>query len=51
MVGPGDEAVPDLLGRLPGRGMWLTAEREVIETAVRKRAFSRAARRQIAVNE
>ncbi len=36
---------PDVLGRLPGRGLWVTADRAAIETAVRKRAFSRGARR------
>ncbi|PWR02180.1 RNA-binding protein [Meridianimarinicoccus roseus] len=48
VVGPGDVVVPDILGRLPGRGMWLTADREVLETAVRKRAFSRGAKKQVA---
>lgn len=47
VVGPDDTVVPDLLGRLPGRGMWLTADRDVIETAVRKRVFSRGAKKQV----
>lgn len=48
VLGPDGAVVPDLAGKLPGRGMWLTADREVIETAVRKNAFSRAARTQVA---
>src|SRR5690242_2506307 len=41
--GPGD-VVPDLARRLPGRGMWLKAERAIVEQAVAKKAFARAAR-------
>jgi len=47
VVGPGDIVVPDLLERLPGRGMWVSAERDAIETALRKRVFSRGAKRQV----
>ena len=42
---------PDLLGKLPGRGIWVTAEREPLETAVRKNLFSRAAKEQVTVPE
>jgi hypothetical protein len=44
VVGPEGDAVPDLARRLPGRGMWLKAERAIVEQAVAKKAFSRAAR-------
>jgi predicted RNA-binding protein YlxR (DUF448 family) len=44
VLGPGAEIVPDLEGRLPGRGMWLSARADVLERAVRRGAFSRAAR-------
>lgn len=47
VVGPGDMVVPDILGRLPGRGMYLRPDRTVIDTALRKRAFSRGAKRQV----
>ena len=30
--------------RLPGRGLWLTPHRDVLETAVKKNAFARAAK-------
>lgn len=33
--------MPDLAGKLPGRGVWLTAERGLVETATKKRLFSR----------
>jgi predicted RNA-binding protein YlxR (DUF448 family) len=44
VVGPEGDAVPDLARRLPGRGMWVKAERATVEQAVAKKAFSRAAR-------
>ncbi len=48
VIGPDDGVVPDILGRLPGRGIWVTAERAVLERATRG-AFSRAARRPVTV--
>lgn len=39
--------VPDIATRLPGRGWWLSARREIVERAVAKRCFSRAARRTV----
>ena len=38
---PEGRVVPDVAERLPGRGVWLTARRDVVDTAVRKGAFSR----------
>jgi len=36
--------VPDLAGKLPGRGIWVTADRDLIRKAAAKGLFSRAAR-------
>jgi predicted RNA-binding protein YlxR (DUF448 family) len=44
VVGPEGEVVPDLARQLPGRGMWVRAERGALERAVEKKLFSRAAR-------
>ncbi|MCW5732644.1 MAG: RNA-binding protein [Enhydrobacter sp.] len=44
VVGPEGDVVPDLARRLPGRGMWLRAERAVLEQAIVRKAFARAAR-------
>jgi hypothetical protein len=44
VAGPEGEVTPDLARRLPGRGLWVAAERAAIETAVKKGAFSRAAK-------
>lgn len=51
VVSPTDEVVPDLEHRLPGRGIWLSARRDVVNTAVAKRLFAKAARRKVAVPE
>lgn len=47
VVGPDDRVVPDLLGRLPGRGIYVVPERAALERAEAKRLFSRAARRPV----
>lgn len=41
VAGPVGEVVPDLAERLPGRGVWVTASRAVLEKSVKKRLFSR----------
>ena len=35
-------AVPDVAGKLPGRGAWIKADRETLEQAARRNVFSRA---------
>lgn len=49
VVGPNDEVVPDLARRLPGRGFWIKAERGIVEQAMAKNLFAKAARRAVAV--
>ena len=44
VVGPDGAVVPDLKGDLPGRGLWVTAGRKAVETAVARRLFAKAAR-------
>ena len=44
VVGPDRQIVPDLTATLPGRGIWLSARGDVIETARTRGAFARAAR-------
>ena len=51
VVGPEGQIVPDLLGRLPGRGIWVAADRPALERAVAKRLFARAARQPVQVPE
>ncbi len=46
VLSPDGEAVPDLAGKLPGRGFWLKAERAMMaDVATLGRLFARAARR------
>src|ERR1700750_2449388 len=49
VVGPEDTIFPDVDQRLPGRGLWLSADRAMIETATSKRLFSKAARQNVHV--
>lgn len=48
-VGPELEIVPDLAGRLPGRGIWVRADRTALERAVQKNLFPRAAKSKVRV--
>src|SRR5690349_10848797 len=47
VVSPEGGVVPDLEGSLPGRGLWVTAERDVLDKAVTKNIFAKAARRSV----
>lgn len=49
VVGPDGAIVPDVLGKLPGRGIWVKAERAALETAAGKGVFSRAAKQAVTV--
>jgi predicted RNA-binding protein YlxR (DUF448 family) len=47
VVGPDGQVVPDLAERLPGRGLWVSAEREALRRAQAKGLFAKAARRTV----
>ena len=49
VVDPAGALVPDLGGTLPGRGLWVSAERAALERACARGLFARAARRPIVV--
>jgi predicted RNA-binding protein YlxR (DUF448 family) len=49
VIGPDNAVVPDLAAKLPGRGIWLSARGDVLETARTKGAFARAARSKVAI--
>ena len=51
VVDPDNSIVPDITGRLPGRGIWLSADRFSIKTACDRRLFDRAARRAVIVDD
>jgi predicted RNA-binding protein YlxR (DUF448 family) len=49
VVGPGDEAVPDIKRKLPGRGIWITASRAALDDAVKRGVFARGFKRNVRV--
>ena len=50
VVGPDDRIYPDILGKLPGRGMYVTATRAMLEAAT-KGQFSRSAKQAVSIPE
>lgn len=44
VAGPDGAVVPDLARKLPGRGLWVAADRASVETAAKKGLFSRSAK-------
>jgi predicted RNA-binding protein YlxR (DUF448 family) len=44
VVGPDNEIVPDLAAKLPGRGIWVSADRSILARAVAKNLFAKAAK-------
>ena len=51
VVGPDGRIHPDVAERLPGRGLWTLARRDIVARAVKKRLFGRAARAAVGVDE
>lgn len=49
VVGPEDTIYPDVTGKLPGRGIYVSADREALEQAVKKMLFSRGAKQQVKI--
>ncbi|WP_297770842.1 RNA-binding protein [uncultured Roseovarius sp.] len=49
VVGPEGQIAPDLAEKLPGRGIWVSAERKALEKASSKGLFARAAKQPVNV--
>lgn len=49
VVGPDDEIVPDLRARLPGRGIWVSADRKSLAAAIKRNLFAKAAEQAVKV--
>lgn len=47
VVGPDGSVVPDLKRRLPGRGLWITATRQALAEAVKRKIFARGFKRDV----
>lgn len=50
VLDPEGRVVPDLRGRLPGRGAWVTPTAASVAEAVRKRLFGRAFKQEVATS-
>ena len=50
-LGPDGQIVPDVMGKLPGRGIYVSADREALAKAAKKNLFSRAARQPVKLPE
>jgi uncharacterized protein len=51
VLGPDGTVVPDLKEKLPGRGVWLTADQETIAKAAKRNVFARALKTEAKVPE
>ncbi|MEP4555202.1 MAG: RNA-binding protein [Tateyamaria sp.] len=51
VVGPETQIVPDIAGKLPGRGIYVAADRVALDTAVAKKLFARGAKMPVQVPE
>jgi predicted RNA-binding protein YlxR (DUF448 family) len=49
VIGPASDVVPDIAGKLPGRGLWVKAERAALAKAVAKNLFAKAAHQSVNV--
>ena len=49
VVGPDDVIFPDVAERLPGRGIWVSADPAALALAIKKNLFSRGAKQQVTV--
>ena len=49
VVGPEGQVFADVMGKLPGRGMWVSADRDALELAVKKGLFSRSAKQPVKI--
>ncbi|MEM8688010.1 MAG: RNA-binding protein [Pseudomonadota bacterium] len=46
VLSPSDDVTPDLKRKLPGRGVWVSASRDIIDVAARKGHFARGFKHQ-----
>ncbi|SEO09162.1 hypothetical protein SAMN04490248_101315 [Salinihabitans flavidus] len=51
VIGPEGQVAPDILGKLPGRGIWVIADRAALTKAASKGLFARSAKQPVNVPE
>lgn len=49
VAGPDGSVVPDIAGKLPGRGFYVKADRAALEDAIRRKVFARGAKAQVSL--
>jgi len=49
VAGPDGTIIPDVLGKLPGRGIWVGPSKDEIAQAIKQKAFARAAKKTVSV--
>jgi predicted RNA-binding protein YlxR (DUF448 family) len=49
VIGPDGAVVPDVKHKLPGRGVWVTANRAAVAAAIARKAFGRGFKREVRV--
>ncbi|MCZ2328057.1 RNA-binding protein [Bartonella sp. F02] len=42
VIGPNNQIVPDLKENLPGRGVWVSAHKDIIQEAIKRKSFSKS---------
>ncbi len=47
VIGPDGEAVADVKHKLPGRGLWVTATKDALGEAIKRKAFVRGFKREV----
>ena len=47
VVGPDGQVVPDVKRNLPGRGLWISATREAVDQAIKRKLFTKGFKRDV----
>ena len=50
-VSPDGQIVPDILEKLPGRGIWVASERSALDEATKKGLFARSAKQAVTLSD
>ena len=51
VLSPDGDLVADVLGKLPGRGIWVSSNQQALQKAVKKRLFAHSAKQPVQVSE
>ncbi len=51
VLGPDNQVYPDVMGKLPGRGVYVSATKAALEQAVKKKIFARGFKSQVTVQD